>query len=339
MFFRKKEFNNLPEAGWTWKGYTKKQLIISVLVLYVILMISTGLVIHYGFCQGHSTKSTTAVSVSLQRSTLDVISRSAKCPVPANCPLVPECEIPMCPGEVLALPQYCVTTPEPPCTTSLPCITECGTTCAPIITGTTTTDPPSITLTMDQMTKTETLALIRSNPVQSYARLQVIIHLMENWFERYHTIYTRRSCGYDVRRICPLCLDRYPYLRCVFIHDVNRGLSANAKILKPFPANADKDINERGYYTAYRGTYDTGATLRGQDYTDFYNNMQGAMAFGFSSSGSCIPCDGENARQHMLCISDQTNANTNAAWPNVYWGTPYYSHRLLPGSDSRYPPK
>ena len=334
MFFRKKEFNNLPEAGWTWKGYTKKQLIISVLVLYVILMISTGLVIHYGFCQGHSTKSTTAVSVSLQRSTLDVISRSAKCPVPANCPLVPECEIPMCPGEVLALPQYCVTTPEPPCTTSLPCITECGTTCAPIITGTTTTDPPSITLTMDQMTKTETLALIRSNPVQSYARLQVIIHLMENWFERYHTIYTRRSCGFaanaiynpqpqpapapcdfrqcDSRRICPLCNDRYDYLRCVFLHPVDKAKDPKKNKLISIPSNANQIFNGKAFFSSYDGKFEDKLTadpkyLSYADYTESLNhNMQGAMSFTFGTGPkppACTPCDGEVAKTHMQCIT------------------------------------
>ena len=341
MFFRKKEFNNLPEAEWTWKGYTKKQLIISVLVLYVILMISTGLVVHYGFCQGHSTKS--AANLNTQRSAFAVarsqhnltFERDATwhCPVPANCSSVRDCERPLCPGEVLLPLQPCPTTPEPPCTQSPPCIQQCGTTCAP--TGMTrTTEPPNITLTIDDMTRTETVELIKRNPVQSFARLQVIINLMENWFERYHTIYTRRSCGFaanaiynpqpqpapapcdfrqcDSRRICPLCNDRYDYLRCVFLHPVDKAKDPKKNKLISIPSNANQIFNGKAFFSSYDGKFEDKLTadpkyLSYADYTESLNhNMQGAMSFTFGTGPkppACTPCDGEVAKTHMQCIT------------------------------------
>ena len=316
MFFSsKKEFNNLPEITVRkWMGLTKKQWIkvIWFLVYSLFLILSTALIVYYAFCQGDPTVSLPA-NVAAKTTNM---ARARNCPLPVVCSSRPKCpEPPLCP---LPPAQYCPTTPAPccsPCASIPPCVPQCRRTCAP---ATTTTVPPNIVLTLDQITGDDALNVIVHHNVRTYARLQAAINLMENWFEKYHNIYTRRSCvdtpkGQVPRRqLCPLCTDRYQYLRCIFLHDVNRAKDTSNRKLKAIPAGALEDISKRAYQSSKDSNFiDLSEEfqtkyLSGVQYTQFKNNMKGAMSFLFNENDYCTPCATEDSKEHMKCIANKS---------------------------------
>ncbi len=315
MFVGKKEFNNLPEFDGErrWIGLTKKQwFIVAAILVAIVLMIVSGLVVYYGFC------STDAKSVASSdfgsNFTWNNLSKVGS--AGRNCPVLPN---PTCPARPTCAPSACAppaAQPCPPpaqnCPTFSPCASHFCTTCVP-----TTTRPRDITLSVANMTGSNTLDIIRPHPPGSYNRLQVVIDLMKNFFEKYYQIHTRRNCEHNHRRICNMCGDRYDYLRCVVIHNVSRQKADSNHKLKPIPEGFNKAYNDKAQGSARSGTWDKGpSSLEGSDYSEsLYNNMQGALALEFGPPGKdaphCTPCSGESAVSHMTCVAEKSLDSKN----------------------------
>ena len=304
MYSNKKEFNDFPEADEVkWKGLTKTQWIVAAAVsLGLLLMIVSGVFVYYHFCQGDPAKTPTAVAKTNLPAT-GVVARNNVCPMlPAtNCPNLDT--RPLCPAlPCLAQPPP-LCPPAPPCPTYAPCSAA---NCCP-------TPPPNITMTDNEMVGNTTLNLINRYPVDSYERLQVVMQIMEKWFERYYFIYTRRNCDTAFhQRICVMCNDRYRYLRCVVQNSLNRHMETQTR-LTHIPESLLWNINEKARWDSTNSAEtDFTKGLGPADYAhSLYGNMQKALSLGKSvtvagTPNYCAPCDGEDREAHTKCIKSKS---------------------------------
>ena len=173
-------------------------------------------------------------------------------------------------------------------------------------------------------------------PARSYERLQVAINLMDNYYEPYYDMFTRRKCGFkidsDQRRICPLCQDRYSYLRCIYDNDlVNQG--HNQTQLNPMSQGTYQSINSKAYKSSVDNKWGV-KLLWPNEKTDNQNYLQlsdystsqfianrNAMTLnahypGSSTKGDypkCIPCNVDIGK-HGNCIVKPGNNEASFNW-------------------------
>ena len=340
-----KEYNNLPEITEPkCYGLTKKQwIIVSLVLLGILLNIITGLTVYYVFGRNSMKPKSVVTRVFSQVSSpqqrqidteFDQISgRSAneEDVTTTACPPVkePECTEPDCP---LNLPP-CKDDSLPPCD----CVVPPGSVVCP-------TTPRSMDrMTAQQMVNKRPLDLLRGLPpnspfdsnktvytVKSYERLHVIMDLMENYYEPYYEMFTRRKCDgpmlnspADERRICPMCSDRYDYLQCLHNHYLIQQFDNIQTTLKEIPEASSVNWNKNAYESSRKGNWGGKSDLQPTDYnmTQFFANRN-AMTLIVHPPGTnsglerCIPCNTDFVN-HANCIVEA--GNDKPSWNFKTW--------------------
>ena len=351
-----KEYNNLPEIKEPkWYGLTKMQwIIVSLVFLGILLNIITGLAVYYGLGSRKPTVvlaiNTTATSpkpkqlirqLEINTDSDQIQGRSANPEEKTNCPKTDTACTPQkdC-GAGAKVPPFC-SNPDP--TLTLP---PCDCAPSPVVCPTTPRSIPA--MSPQGMAGERPFDLLRGEPkntglkpivnypARSYERLQVAINLMDNYYEPYYDMFTRRKCGFkidsDQRRICPLCQDRYSYLRCIYDNDlVNQG--HNQTQLNPMSQGTYQSINSKAYKSSVDNKWGV-KLLWPNEKTDNQNYLQlsdystsqfianrNAMTLnahypGSSTKGDypkCIPCNVDIGK-HGNCIVKPGNNEASFNW-------------------------
>ena len=353
----RKEFNNLPEIKDSkWYGLTKKQWIwtvISLVFIGILLNIITVLTVYYGFCGETPTihvhemlipvnrtearqnpdnlnQNRSALSMIKGRNanaTAERINNTTDAPCPTQPPAINCSPQPICKE---GLPPTCPPTKLCDCPTCVTCHV-----------CTTTTIPPIFhTMLEKEIVGMRPFDLLRGEPpgthfspnakygVGSYERLQVAMNLMENFFERYYKLLTKRSCTNDMRRICLPCRNRYQYLGCIYNGHL-AGQAEEGDKLGPYANNTmQKWINMKTYSTSFSGKWgkDFWNRLSVKDfynigYFDFKNSMtlmtHPTHATNPRDGVLCTPCDdGRGLSSYAACLANKEKNKPDWHWEN-----------------------
>ena len=342
-----KEFNNLPEIKEPkWCGLTKIQwLIVSLSLIGILLNMITVVAVYYG-C-GRNMKPQVVKSIappSTQQRQLEIDSeldqingRSADeevtttiCPPPKITTCLPQesCkDLPVCKSDKALDPCNCVVPPDR------------------VLCPTSSNIAPLSILAMEGRRPFDLLRGLAANSpfdpdktvykVRSYERLQAAMNLMENYYEPYYEMFTRRKCdGEDLpsyfspgdeRRICPLCRNRYNYWKCIYENILTSPGDRNQQTLARIPVGTNERFNGKSFLSSVRGIWGGSDPQYMQlaDYTtsNFIANRNAMTLIanipGTNATTKCIPCDTDILR-HGNCLVDKSINMPNWIWnPNI----------------------